>query len=164
MRATSNFMVCVCANVADILCDFWRSTSVHVIAQHSLRRNPNPNAVTCVVITDAETGEYDGDYWYFEDYGIVPKYHLKGDKMWRHVAFQFDEDTDMMRFFLDGALAMEGPSLVPVSEVDIDETKELYVNGQADFLKQLLPVLKNHLCRYARISTSCTPAACTANA
>lgn len=89
----------------------------------------------CVVIADAETDLYDGDYWYFEDYGIPPKYHLKGDKMWRHITFQFDEDTDTMRFFLDGALGIEGPSLIPVSEMDIDEGKELYVNGQADFLK-----------------------------
>ena len=56
--------------------------------------------------------------------------------MWRHVAFQFDEDTDTMKLFLDGALAIEGPSLIPVSEMDIDEAKELSVNGQAEFLKK----------------------------
>jgi hypothetical protein len=78
-------------------------------------------------------GEPEGDYWYFEKFGIPSKFHLKGDKVWRHIAFQFDEDAEMMRFFLDGALAMEGPSLAPVSEMDLEETKLLQVAADPNF-------------------------------
>ena len=58
------------------------------------------------------------------------KFFLQGDKIWRHLAFQFNEDDDMIRFFVDGSLLMEGPSLVPVSEIDIEEAMEISVVGQ----------------------------------
>jgi hypothetical protein len=91
-----------------------------------------------------------GDYWYFEDFGIPSKFHLKDDKIWRHIAIQFDEDAEMMRFFLDGALAMEGPSLTPVSEMDFEETKRMEVSGQPDFLLILLLLSELHFCHGAR--------------
>lgn len=80
-------------------------------------------------------GEPQGDYWYFEKFGIPSKFRLRGDKIWRHIAFQFDEDAEMMRFYLDGTLAMEGPSLAPVSEMDLEETKLLQVAGQSDLFE-----------------------------
>ena len=95
-------------------------------------------------------GEPQGEYWYFEKFGILSKFHLKGDKVWRHIAFQFDEDAEMMRFFLDGALAMEGPSLTPVSEMDFEETKRMEVSGQPDFLLILLLLSELHFCHGAR--------------
>ena len=58
------------------------------------------------------------------------KFFLQGDKIWRHLAFQFNEDDDMIRFFVDGSLLMEGLSLVPVSEIDIEEAMEISVVGQ----------------------------------
>jgi hypothetical protein len=88
----------------------------------------------CYIEVDVD-GVLQGDYWYFEKFGIPSKFHLKGDKFWRHIAFQFDEDAERMRFFLDGALAMEGPSPAPVSKMDLKETKLLQVAGQPDFFQ-----------------------------
>jgi hypothetical protein len=105
-------------------------------------------------------GEPQGEYWYFEKFGILSKFHLKGDKVWRHIAFQFDEDAEMMRFFLDGTLAMEGPSLAAVSEMDLEETKLLQVAGQPDFF-QFICYCRNCTCFVVddRPSTLCTLAA-----
>jgi hypothetical protein len=36
----------------------------------------------------------------------------------------------MIKFFLDGSLLLEGPSILPVSEIDIEEAMEISVVGQ----------------------------------
>ena len=72
--------------------------------------------------------EYVGEYWYFAEAGMPDKYHLNGDRTWRHIVFQLDEDNDMMRVFLDGALVEEGPSPIPVVEIDARFSPSLCLN------------------------------------
>ena len=49
-----------------------------------------------------------GGYSYFEkDMGMPLRFHITGDRFWRHMALQLDEVEDKLRFYLDGTLALE---------------------------------------------------------
>lgn len=49
-----------------------------------------------------------GGYTYFEsDMKVSHKFKPSGDKFWRHMAFQMDEGSDTIRFFLDGVIVLE---------------------------------------------------------
>lgn len=61
-------------------------------------------------------------YLKFSDHGIDSKYKFTGDKHWRHIAFQLDQTTDMIRFYLDGKLAIERPHGGKVSLVIVADT------------------------------------------
>lgn len=57
-------------------------------------------------------------YEYFDDHGVVDKFKLEGQIVWRHMSLQFDEITDMFRLYMDGTLVFEDPWGGPVSAVD----------------------------------------------
>ena len=46
-------------------------------------------------------------YWYFKDYGMSETFRLQGNKIWRHLGFQFDEVSNRVRFFIDGQLVID---------------------------------------------------------
>ena len=58
-------------------------------------------------------------YYVFQDFGIISRYRLSGDRIWRHMALQFNEDQDSIVFFIDGVEAFtEYSPTSPVREVD----------------------------------------------
>jgi hypothetical protein len=63
-------------------------------------------------------------YMKFQENGADPKFNLKGDKTWRHVALQFDQVSDVIRFFLDGFLVSTVAASVPISSADCTPTGE----------------------------------------
>jgi len=46
------------------------------------------------------------EYLYFKDLGVSELQYLRGDKVWRHVALQFDETSDELRLYIDGTLLL----------------------------------------------------------
>lgn len=54
----------------------------------------------------------------YDDEGMAAKYKYSGDKIWRHLAFQWDETDDRVRFFIDGTLAIDKPWGSSVSNAD----------------------------------------------
>ena len=46
---------------------------------------------------------------------MIPRFRVKGDRAWRHMALQFDEISNKMNFFLDGVLAISDDS--PLKEM-----------------------------------------------
>eukprot|EP00281_Chroomonas_sp_CCMP1168_P016014 CAMPEP_0206220982 /NCGR_PEP_ID=MMETSP0047_2-20121206/5167_1 /ASSEMBLY_ACC=CAM_ASM_000192 /TAXON_ID=195065 /ORGANISM="Chroomonas mesostigmatica_cf, Strain CCMP1168" /LENGTH=1725 /DNA_ID=CAMNT_0053643677 /DNA_START=282 /DNA_END=5460 /DNA_ORIENTATION=+ len=49
---------------------------------------------------------------------VEDKYKWNSDKVWRHMAVQFDETSDLVHFFLDGTLAVSVPWNSPVTGAD----------------------------------------------
>jgi len=84
-------------------------------------------------IDDDDPDKFEGEYWYYVNYDVPLKFHLKGDKVWRHILFQFDEDTDTIRLFVDGTLAMSGPSPKAIAEIDIAEAGEVYIVDDGNY-------------------------------
>jgi len=54
----------------------------------------------------------------FSDEGLASKYKFRGDKIWRHMAFVWDELSDEIRFYLDGTLVLQKPWGSAVANAD----------------------------------------------
>ena len=72
-------------------------------------------------ISDLRPGDFikAGDsYFTPTDAGMENKYKINGDQVWRHMAYQFDEDSDKTRLYMDGIMVFESAHGVPISGAD----------------------------------------------